>query len=34
MPFRDLTERLNSSPTEAFNWKSPNEKMNEKLNTC
>jgi Domain of unknown function (DUF6933) len=34
MPFRELTMRMNSSPTESFNWKSPHEKMTEKLNTC
>jgi len=33
MPFRELTMRLNSSPTESFNWNSPNKKMTEKLNT-
>jgi Domain of unknown function (DUF6933) len=34
MPFRELTMRINSSPTESFNWKSPHEKINEKLKTC
>jgi len=33
MPFRELTKRINSSPTESFKWKSPHEIMIEKLNT-
>ncbi len=33
MPFRELTMRLNSSPTERFKWKSPHEMIIDKFNT-
>ncbi len=33
MPFRELTRRINSLPTESFKWKSPHEIIIEKLNT-
>ena len=29
MPFRDLNNRLNSSPNKMLNWKYPKEKMDE-----
>ncbi len=33
MPFRDLTKRINSSPTSAFGWKSPNQMLIEKIDS-
>jgi hypothetical protein len=33
MPFRDLTNRLNTQPNKILNWLSPKEKMNELIKT-
>ena len=33
MPFRELIRRMNSSPTKAFNWKTPREIILAKINT-